>query len=102
MKKSILLFLFLLLALGKSAPAATQPQTLGGLGPEAVSKLHPVGRLEGSHRLKLAIGLASRDEPGLDALIHDLYDPASPNYRHFLTPGSSRKGLARLNRNTTP
>jgi hypothetical protein len=72
--------------LATSGHAATGRQTPGGLVPEAVAKLQPVGRLEGSQRLKLAIGLASRDEQGLDAFIQELYDPASPNYRHYLTP----------------
>ncbi len=36
--------------------------------------------------MKLAIGLAPRDEPGLDAFIQELYDPASTNYRHYLAP----------------
>ena len=72
--------------LATSVRAATERQTPGGLVPEAVAKLQPVGRLEDSQRLKLAIGLAPRDEQGLDAFIQDLYDPASPNYRHYLTP----------------
>jgi hypothetical protein len=55
-------------------------------GPEAVAKLRPIGRLEGSQRLKLAIGLASRDEQGLDTFVHDVYDPASTNYHRFLSP----------------
>jgi hypothetical protein len=73
--------------LATSVRAATERQTPGGLVPEVVAKLQPVGRLEGSQRLKLAIGLAPRDEQGLDAFIQDLNDPASPNYRHYLAPG---------------
>ncbi len=70
-----------------SVRAATERQTPGGLVPEVVARLQPVGRLEGSQRLKLAIGLAPRDEQGLDTFIQELYDPAGPNYHHYLTPG---------------
>ena len=36
--------------------------------------------------MRLAIGLPLRDPAGLDAFIAQLYDPASPNYRQYLTP----------------
>jgi kumamolisin len=32
------------------------------------------------------VGLRLRNRAGLDALMIELYDPTSPNYRHFLTP----------------
>ena len=73
--------------LATSVRAATERQTPGGHVPEAVAKLRPVGRLGSSQRLKLAIGLAPRDEQGLDTFLQELYDPASLNYRHYLTPG---------------
>jgi len=73
--------------LATSVRAATGRQTLSGHVPEVVAKLQPVGRLEGSQRLKLAIGLAPRNEQGLDTFLQELYDPASPNYRHYLAPG---------------
>jgi uncharacterized membrane protein len=44
-----------------------------------------VGRLPGSQRLRLAISVPLRDEEGLRAFLGQLYDPASPNYRRFLT-----------------
>jgi hypothetical protein len=66
--------------------AASDRQTLAGHVPGIVSQLQPAGRLEGSQRLKLAIGMASRDEEGLDSFIRELYDPASPNYHHYLSP----------------
>ena len=46
----------------------------------------PVGRLPGSQQLHLAISLPLRNEAELDRLLQQLYDPASPNYRHYLTP----------------
>jgi hypothetical protein len=51
-----------------------------------MAQLQPSGRLEGSQRLKLAIGVTPRDEQGLDTFVQELYNPASPNYRHYLTP----------------
>ena len=70
------------------AVAQSSPRTvLTGHVPKAVAQLQPAGRLEDSQRLRLAIGLAPRDEPGLDGFLQQLYDPASPNYRHYLTPG---------------
>jgi subtilase family serine protease len=70
------------------AAAQSSPRTvLTGHVPKAVAHLQPAGRLEGSQRLRLAIGLAPRDEPGLDSFLQQLYDPASPNYRRYLTLG---------------
>jgi hypothetical protein len=44
-----------------------------------------IGRMSGSQPLSLAIALPLRHEEQLGALLQQLYDPASPNYRHFLT-----------------
>jgi len=45
-----------------------------------------VGRLPAAKRVKLAIGLPLRNSVELTNLLHDLYDPASREYRKFLTP----------------
>src|SRR5580658_3733397 len=45
----------------------------------------PTGDLADTNRLHLAIGLPLRNQAGLDALLQQLYDPKSPNYRHYLT-----------------
>ena len=44
------------------------------------------GRLAATNELRLAIGVPLRDPAGLDDFLAQLADPASPNYRHFLTP----------------
>jgi subtilase family serine protease len=44
-----------------------------------------VGRLPASQILQLNIVLPLSDEAGLHSFLRQLYDPASPNYRHFLT-----------------
>jgi len=66
--------------------AALGGQRLHGHVPAAVAALRPVDRPPAAQRLHLAIGLPSRDPAGLKNLIDDLYNPASPNFRHYLTP----------------
>jgi len=69
------------------APArAVERQLLSGHVPVAVARLQPVGRMPGSSRLKLAIGLPRRNQQALRTLLDELYDPASPQYRHYLSP----------------
>ncbi|MEI6605791.1 MAG: YDG domain-containing protein, partial [Verrucomicrobiota bacterium] len=66
--------------------AAVGGQQLHGHVPAAVAALRPVDRPPAAQRLHLAISLPSRDPIGLKNLIEDLYNPASPNYQHYLTP----------------
>ncbi len=54
--------------------------------PPVVARLTPVGNLPGSQRLNLAIGLPLRNHQELDTLLQQLYNPASPKYRRYLTP----------------
>ncbi|HEY5041381.1 MAG TPA: protease pro-enzyme activation domain-containing protein [Verrucomicrobiae bacterium] len=54
--------------------------------PKVISGLTPKGRLAATNQLRLAIGLPLRDPAGLDSFLAQVYDPASPNYRHYLTP----------------
>ena len=54
--------------------------------PAGTAHLQPLGRLTGSQQLDLAIGLPLRNREALALLLQQIYDPASPNYRHFLTP----------------
>jgi len=56
-----------------------------GQMPPGVGGLQPVGRLDGSSRLNLAIGLPLRNRGTLTHLLHDLYDPASPRFHQYLT-----------------
>jgi hypothetical protein len=44
-----------------------------------------IGRLPATQRLDLAISLPLRNPEQLQSLLGQLYDPASPSYRHFLT-----------------
>jgi len=46
----------------------------------------PVGRLPQGQVLQLDLVLPLRNEAGLKSFLADVYNPKSPNYRHFLTP----------------
>ena len=54
--------------------------------PASVNKAPAIGRLPSTSSLNLAIGLPLRDQAALNRLLQEIYDPASPNYRHYLTP----------------
>lgn len=43
------------------------------------------GRLADDRQMRLSVILLPRNQDALAALLKSLYDPASPNYRHFLT-----------------
>jgi subtilase family serine protease len=55
-----------------------------------VTTLTPLGRLPATDRLKLVIGLPLRNQAEFDLLLQQLYDPASPNFHHYLTPDQLR------------
>jgi len=44
-----------------------------------------VGRLRSAQKLNLAISLPIQNQEQLDSVLQELYDPASPNYRKFLS-----------------
>ena len=65
--------------------APTERRLIEGhlLNPSVLSK--PVGTPDPAMPLKLAIGLPWFDPDGVEQLVRDLYDPASPDYHRFLT-----------------
>jgi subtilase family serine protease len=67
-------------------PKAEAGRILNGHVPPATRMLAPIGNVPEHNRLQLAIGLPVRDQAGLDAFLKDVSDPASPNFRHYLTP----------------
>src|SRR3954469_14641574 len=79
-----LLFLATALA-GASSPAAER-KVLKGHVPFPVAKLQPIASLPPATNLSLAIGLPLRNSQGLSNFLADVYNPASPNYHHYLTP----------------
>ena len=54
--------------------------------PAAVAKLSAAGLLPATNRLHLAIGLPLRNSAALNTFLRQVYDPASPGFRQYLTP----------------
>ncbi len=52
-----------------------------------MANLTPLGRLSASQRLNLAIGLPLRNQQLLNDFLRQVYDPANPEYHHYLTSG---------------
>jgi subtilase family serine protease len=83
---SFLALVALALLLGNVCEAQSLPPytrhvrevTLNGQAPS-------VGRLPATQSLRIVLILPLRDQEALDSLLKDLYDPASPTYRRFLT-----------------
>jgi len=46
----------------------------------------PIGRLPAEQVMSLDLVLPLRNKEGLENFLSDLYDPASPSYKHYLTP----------------
>ena len=70
-----------------TAPSgAAEKQALSRHLPPAALSQPALARLAVSNHLHLAIGLPLRNCDALTNLLRDLYDPASPSFRHFLTP----------------
>lgn len=84
--------IFLLAILFLTVPArAADTKTLPGHVPAVVAHLSAIGNLPATNSLDLAIGLPLRKQTELTALLSRLYDPASPDYRHYLTPEQFRE-----------
>lgn len=81
----VFLVLFVSFALTPLARAADR-QVLRGHVPGAVTRLAPLERLSDSQRLHLAIGLPLRNRDALTNLLQQIYNPASPSFRQYLTP----------------
>src|ERR1035441_4260637 len=58
---------------------------LRGHVPAAMAHLMSQGRLPATNELRLSICLPLRNQEALTNLLRELYDPASPNYHHYLT-----------------
>jgi hypothetical protein len=76
---------FVLLATAVAVSALPR-QSLPGHRPPAALSAPVMGRLAAEVQLDLAVGLPLRNREALTNLLQALYDPASPQYRRFLTP----------------
>ncbi|HYV30310.1 MAG TPA: S53 family peptidase [Candidatus Binatia bacterium] len=65
---------------------AAQRQVLRGHVPAAAARSQFVERLAPARHLALTIALPLRNRESLTNLLQQLYNPASPNYRRYLTP----------------
>ena len=75
----------LLLCLAIASPGS-EKQVLPRHLPSATIGLPPIGSLTDSVKINLAISLPLRNQARLTELLRELYNPASPQYRHYLTP----------------
>ncbi len=71
------------LALGVQA---VERQVVPGHVRAAVARLAPAGRVAGTNRLQLAIGLPLHHRDALTNVLRAIYDPSSASFRHYLTP----------------
>ncbi len=74
---------FLFFTLSNQAQAA---QLLQAHLPPVAAREQPLGLLPATNSLNLAISLPLRNREALANLLREIYDPASPNYHHYLTP----------------
>jgi subtilase family serine protease len=81
------LFVYTAMAASLAAVSAAATPLLTPHVPQAVAYhlAAPAGPLDPAARLTLAIALPMHDQPGLAAFLRDIYNPASPNYRHYLS-----------------
>ena len=70
---------------GPATAAEPQVALTGDVSP-AVGVSHRVGDLPADQRLNVAVPLKLRDTAGLDRFLHDVADPHSSSYGHYLTP----------------
>ncbi len=75
-----------LLAFWPGQASGAERKILTGHVPAITKTAVAGGRLAPDTELHLALGLPLRNTAALTNLLKDLYDPASPNYRHYLTP----------------
>jgi len=78
----------LLLQVSVGPLRAGEPPRLVGHPPAAVARgtATPLGRVPGTNQLRLALSLPLRHAGELTNLLASIYNPASPEYHHYLTP----------------
>jgi len=72
-----------------TAPVATESATvrLAALAPQVPADASRLGALASTQPLTITVALRPSHTDRLSALLHDLYDPASPRYEQWLAPG---------------
>ena len=74
-----------LLWAGVISSAGVDLKVLPGHVPALTANLTPTGRVVATNQLSLAIGLPLHNVAALNDYLAQVYDPASPTYRQFLT-----------------
>jgi hypothetical protein len=77
----------LLFLCASAGPATFGAQVIHRHLPAAALSLKPLGRLPATQRLNLIIGLPLRNQGALTNFLQQLYDPGSPQFHRYLTPG---------------
>lgn len=69
-----------------SLPAAAAGAFVQHNTPSYVTTAKNLGPVDASQTIEVSLWLNPHNQAGLDDLAKDLYDPTSPNFRHFLKP----------------
>ena len=86
-KKALAMFLTIAAMIPAAAPGRAQSLMTHHVRQESINgKARLVGRLSRDTVLQLDVVLPVRDRAGVQALIKELYNQESPNFRHFVTP----------------
>ena len=83
--KSILLAALFLMSWGAETFAQPARQSLLAQVPASARQAQPLARLDATQQLSLAITLPFHNQEALTNLLREINDPASPNFRHYLT-----------------
>ena len=77
--------LVLALPVAHAATAPTRVAFAGSSTPHLASDAVRTGSVAATTQVPLEISLKPRDQAGLDAFLREVSDPASPQYKHYLT-----------------
>ena len=86
LSKAIFAISAFLAAFSPALARAGEMRALRGHVPAASALSQPMGVLPPGHSLRLAISVPLRNSGALANFLQRLYDPASPDYHHYLTP----------------
>lgn len=76
------------------ATAATVGSTIAGNHPKFSSSTKMIGAVEPASTVEVTIWLNPHNKAEMDSVAKDLYDPKSPNFRHFLKKADFMKRYA--------
>ena len=85
MRRRISTLVLLFAAVTAASAGAADRQVLRHRFAAAPGSMQEMGRLPATNRLHAALCLPLRNPAGLTNLLQQIYDPSSPNYRHYLT-----------------